>query len=63
MKNANTSKRNVSPAAGWLKKNARLLVLNAAKIFVVGMLLFLVGRAVEYMVVRTLRVIFTGRAG
>lgn len=63
MKNANTSKRIVRNADGRLKRFARRLVLNAAKIFAVGMLLFLVGRAAEYMAVRTLRVIFTGRAG
>ena len=63
MKNADTSKRNARPAAGWLKKNARRLVLNAARIFGAVILLYLVGRAAEYMVDRTLRGIFMGRAG
>lgn len=62
MKSAGISKRNAS-AGGWLKQAARLLVLTAVRIFVVGMLLFLVGRAAEYMVGRILRGIFMGRAG
>lgn len=62
LKNASTSKGNVSPVAGSHRVRLKRLARSVARTCAVAIILWLAIRAVNIMAVRILRRVITGRA-